>query len=483
MTHGLQSWFEMSAPLAPAVEPDEPEGCICPQDGSTCWSCGGTPCTPAPEAVEPEPTDIEALLKEADDYAIGGTWNTTRGMLTIHKLADALRALHYDLERLKGELRIESATKAALQARLGQAEQERDRLMKELSEELADAEQEFVVTGQIVRRAEDAEDALTLAQQERDWYVETQREQTVRAMKAEQELDAARDEIMQAAEMALADGNTGYAERTLATLRIAKERIADAHAQERDGLNETYFLYGLDKAVEELDTLITELEGQSDGEGNTAMRVLQDSPCFDATKDVQPNVTGRDGSTHHDALDVSKVQALAGVALPAEIEALLKWTWAVNVKTQPDVAVDAIIKLRDALRAEATARQQLEAEIDRMRETLMFEQETGARIDDARQLAEQERDALYDQAVEATQRAFEGRSRLGPVRAGTRMAIRSSRGVDGSSLTSRKRTRHRTRGVGDYRGTSAMCRQSDESPRRGDLRAQYHLREASVTYT
>jgi hypothetical protein len=89
-----------------------------------------------------------------------------------------------------------------------------------------------------------------------------------------------------------------------------------------------------------------------------------------------------------------------------QTEALLKWTWVVNVKTQPDVAVDAIIALRDALRAEATARQQLEAEIDRMRETLMFEQETSARIDDSRQLAEQERDAQYDQAVEATQRAL-----------------------------------------------------------------------------
>jgi len=33
-----------------------------------------------------------ALLKEADDYATGGTWNTTRGMLTIHKLTAALRA-------------------------------------------------------------------------------------------------------------------------------------------------------------------------------------------------------------------------------------------------------------------------------------------------------------------------------------------------------------------------------------------------------
>jgi hypothetical protein len=65
-----------------------------------------------------------------------------------------------------------------------------------------------------------------------------------------------------------------------------------------------------------------------------------------------------------------------------------------------------VTRLAASLRAEATARQQLEAEIDRMRETLMFEQETSARIDDSRQLAEQERDAQYDQAVEATQRAL-----------------------------------------------------------------------------
>ena len=34
--------------------------------------------------------------------------------------------LHYDVERLKDELRIESATKAALQVRLAQSEQERE---------------------------------------------------------------------------------------------------------------------------------------------------------------------------------------------------------------------------------------------------------------------------------------------------------------------------------------------------------------------
>jgi len=39
-----------------------------------------------------------------------------------------IEALRYDLERLKDELRIESHTKAALQARLVLAEQERDAL-------------------------------------------------------------------------------------------------------------------------------------------------------------------------------------------------------------------------------------------------------------------------------------------------------------------------------------------------------------------
>jgi len=35
--------------LPSAVEPDGPEGCICPRDGGVCWSCGGTPCTPPKE--------------------------------------------------------------------------------------------------------------------------------------------------------------------------------------------------------------------------------------------------------------------------------------------------------------------------------------------------------------------------------------------------------------------------------------------------
>jgi hypothetical protein len=86
---------------------------------------------------------------------------------------------------------------------------------------------------------------------------------------------------------------------------------------------------------------------------------------------------------------------------PTDIEALLKEAddyWGVFSNRTADL----VIRLRDALRAEATARQQLEAEIDRMRETLMFEQETGARIDDARQQAEQERDALKEANRNAT---------------------------------------------------------------------------------
>jgi hypothetical protein len=91
-------------------------------------------------------------------------------------------------------------------------------------------------------------------------------------------------------------------------------------------------------------------------------------------------------------------------ALP-DIEALLKWTWVVHVKTQPDLAVDAIIKLRDALRAEATARQTLEQVVDAA--AVLLEKERAAR-----QQAEQERDAQYDQAVEATIRALQAEQEL-----------------------------------------------------------------------
>jgi hypothetical protein len=70
---------------------------------------------------------------------------------------------------------------------------------------------------------------------------------------------------------------------------------------------------------------------------------------------------------------------------------------------------DLVIRLRDALRAEATARQQAEQERDNLREANRIMLDRANRTEEAeaaQQQAEQERHRQYDQAVEATQRAL-----------------------------------------------------------------------------
>jgi len=87
------------------------------------------------------PPDIEALLKTMDFWGKRLiALNEHPAGVVMEQAAAALRATLYDLDRLKDELRVESAAKAAhhgfhlLLLRAEQAERERDAAMDRIRE-------------------------------------------------------------------------------------------------------------------------------------------------------------------------------------------------------------------------------------------------------------------------------------------------------------------------------------------------------------
>jgi hypothetical protein len=91
---------------------------------------------------------------------------------------------------------------------------------------------------------------------------------------------------------------------------------------------------------------------QTDGEEARVVHGGKDQGLV-AVRVCAPEPQGRDDGDQvapADDAEVSRLQGDKGIAPPA-VEALLKWTGAVNTRREPGRAVDAIIALREALRA------------------------------------------------------------------------------------------------------------------------------------